>query len=79
MTRSAEAGVVRPRVLCFAVATARQSVCGLDPVVSPCRMVCGVAAALRRWVPHGGGLLRCGAVCSSRFPISARPYPMVAK
>jgi hypothetical protein len=44
------------------VATMRQPARGPDLVLSFCRMVCGVAAALRRRVPHGGGLL--GAVRS---------------
>jgi hypothetical protein len=51
-------------------ATAR----GSDPVVLPCRMVHGVAMALRRWVLHDGGFLWCGAICFSRFAISAGPY-----
>ncbi|KAF8686809.1 hypothetical protein HU200_043420 [Digitaria exilis] len=39
------------------VATARQPGCGPDPVVSSCQVVRGVAAALRRRVPHSGGFL----------------------
>jgi len=62
-----------PRTLCVVVATARQPVYGLDPVASPCQMVCSVAAALRRWVPYGGGLLRCCAVWFSHS-LSARGY-----
>jgi len=38
---------------------------------SPCQVEGGVAAALRRWVPHGGGLLvRCG-LFFSRVPVDA--------
>lgn len=52
-----------PRALCLVVAIARQPVRGPDLVVSLCRTVCDFAAALRRWVPHGSGLL--GEVWSS--------------
>jgi hypothetical protein len=41
----------------FAVVTERQPACAPVLVISLCRMVCDIAAALRRYVPHGGGLL----------------------
>ena len=47
------------------VATARQPARGLDSVVSFCQAECGAAAALRRRIPHGGGLL--GVVQSASF------------
>jgi len=46
----------------FVVATARRPACGSGSVVPPCQMMYDVATALRRQVPHGGGLL--GAVLS---------------
>ena len=49
----------------IAVATARQPVRGPDSVVSSCKVVGGVAAALRRRVLHSGVLL--GAVRSASF------------
>jgi hypothetical protein len=59
------------------VATARQPARGPDLVFLLCRMVCGVATALRRRVPHGGGIL--GAVRSvSLVSLSARGYVLTA-
>ena len=46
----------------IAVPNVRQPVRDPDSVVSSNQVVCGVAAALRWWVPYGGGLLWCGAV-----------------
>ena len=54
-----------PRALCFAVATAWQSTRDPVSVVSLHQVEGGVAAARRRWIPHGGGLL--GAVRSVSF------------
>ena len=59
------ADVAGPHALCVVVTTARQPVYGPNPVVSPCWLVCGVAAALGQWVPHSGGLLWRSAVCFS--------------
>ena len=46
----------------FVVASARRPACGPSMVVPLCQMMYDVATALRRQVPHGGGLL--GAVLS---------------
>ena len=59
--RSLTVGEVRPPTCCvFAASSARQPARGPDSVVPLCWTVVTVAAALRRWVPHGGGLFGAG-------------------
>ena len=60
-----------PRALCFHGGTARQPTRGLDSAVALCRTMSTVAAAPRRRVLHGGGLLGAGLSVSLVSSIGA--------
>ena len=51
----------------FAASSARQPARGPDSVVPLCQTVGTVAAALRRWVPHDGGMFGAGLSISFVF------------
>jgi hypothetical protein len=63
-----------PACCVIMVATARQPAKGSDLVLSFCRTVCGVAAALRRRVPAWRWSSRCSAVCFSCLPFGTGLY-----